>query len=168
MGRRSKVTPTHFGRQNQSNSYDFNVLPTTHPFWEGFKTDTIYLENAGNPVCVNIVSDFAARISKLIGQITNIVPARALVPLFVNTVAFDCRFIPSRCVARRANSLGYYLLLAPFDPGASTISVRHRIYEQDHLAWGVPSLHYCFPALLHRLIVNLCSMASACAGAATG
>ena len=77
MGRRSKVTPTHFGRQNQSNPYDFNVLPTTHPFWEGSKTDTIYLENAGNPVCVNIVSDFAARISKLIGQITNIVPARA-------------------------------------------------------------------------------------------
>jgi hypothetical protein len=51
-------------------------------------------------------------------------------------MAFDCRCISAPFVARRAKSFGYWPLLAPCDPSASTISVRHRICEQEHQGMG--------------------------------
>ena len=52
--------------------------------------------------------------------------------LFVNTVAFNDRCIPPRRVDRRLHTLGM-LASRALRCGASVISVRHRIYEQDHL-----------------------------------
>ena len=55
---------------------------------------------------------------------------------FINTVAFSRRCIPLRCVARRLNTTTGFALLAPCGPGASTASVRHRIYEPGYEAAG--------------------------------
>ena len=52
----------------------------------------------------------------------------------INTVAFSRRCISTRYVARRLNTTTVFALLAPGGPGASTASVRHRIYESDHKA----------------------------------
>jgi hypothetical protein len=56
-----------------------------------------------------------------------------LVALYINTVAFN-----DRDTSRRAVLLGARIRLAcslfvPCGAGASVISVRHRIYEKDHL-----------------------------------
>ena len=58
---------------------------------------------------------------------------RLLVARFINTVAFGRRCTPPRYVARRLNTTTVFALLAPCGPGASTASIRHHIYEPDHL-----------------------------------
>ena len=58
---------------------------------------------------------------------------RIKVARFINTVTHRSRrCIPPRYVARRLNTTTVFALLAPCASGASTASVRHRIYEPNH------------------------------------
>src|SRR3990172_7274810 len=59
---------------------------------------------------------------------------RSLVLRFTNTVAFERRCIRSSVVALLAVLLRVRLSRAPRRRGASTLSVRHRIYEAEYLA----------------------------------
>jgi len=51
---------------------------------------------------------------------------------FINTAAFERRCIRSCCVALLAPYSTVRLSRAPCRRGASTLSVRRRIYEMDH------------------------------------
>jgi hypothetical protein len=59
---------------------------------------------------------------------------RALVARSLNTLAFECRCIRTRFVALlAAYRQRVCLSRVPCWHGASTLSIRHRIYETDHL-----------------------------------
>ena len=57
---------------------------------------------------------------------------------FINTAAFERRCIRSCCVALLAPYFSVRLSRAPCRRGASTLSVRRRIYERDHQVTAAP------------------------------